>query len=110
MRSGIPTNARQSLRRRSPAKWKHLGMMGTPVWCLPWALRCLSVLSGPGCSGRPGRVGCLGYPVDRATPAAGEVYDQCQIMGGLPRLDLEVGAGLFLADSFRVLRVVATQV
>ncbi|GMN61977.1 hypothetical protein TIFTF001_031073 [Ficus carica] len=30
-------------------------------------------------------------------------------MGGLPRLDLEVGAGLFLADSYRVLRVVATQ-
>ncbi|GMN26396.1 hypothetical protein TIFTF001_001285 [Ficus carica] len=23
------------------------------------------VLSGPGYSGRPGRVGCLGYPVDR---------------------------------------------
>ncbi|GMN73623.1 hypothetical protein TIFTF001_052208, partial [Ficus carica] len=22
------------------------------------------VLSGPGCSGRPGRVGCLGYRVD----------------------------------------------
>ncbi|GMN43110.1 hypothetical protein TIFTF001_012318 [Ficus carica] len=64
MRSGIPTNTRRSLRRRSPAKWKHLGLMGTPVWCLPWALRCLSVLSGPGCSGRPGRVGCLGYPVD----------------------------------------------
>ncbi|GMN72173.1 hypothetical protein TIFTF001_055220 [Ficus carica] len=67
------------------------------------------VLSGPGCSGRPGRVGCLGYPVDRAAPAAGEVYDQCQIMGGLPRLDLEIGAGLFLADNYRVLRVVATQ-
>ncbi|GMN61429.1 hypothetical protein TIFTF001_030512 [Ficus carica] len=64
MRSGIPTNTRRSLRRRSPVKWKHLGMMGTPVWCLPWALRCLSVLSGPGCSGRPGRVGCLGYRVD----------------------------------------------
>ncbi|GMN64583.1 hypothetical protein TIFTF001_033661 [Ficus carica] len=64
MRSGISTNTHRSLRRRSPAKWKHLGMMGTPVWCLPWALRSLSVLSGPGCSGRPGRVGCLGYPVD----------------------------------------------
>ncbi|GMN51467.1 hypothetical protein TIFTF001_020617 [Ficus carica] len=23
-------------------KGKHLGMMETPVWCLPWALRCLS--------------------------------------------------------------------
>ncbi|GMN57125.1 hypothetical protein TIFTF001_026242 [Ficus carica] len=75
MRSGILTNTRQSLRRRSPAKWKHIGMMGTPVWCLPWALQCLSVLSGHGCSGRPGRVGNLGYPVDRtpwASPARGQ--------------------------------------
>ncbi|GMN38167.1 hypothetical protein TIFTF001_007398 [Ficus carica] len=45
----------------------------------------------------------------RAAPAAGEVYDQCQIMGSLPRLDLEIGAGLILADRSRVLRVVATQ-
>ncbi|GMN69212.1 hypothetical protein TIFTF001_038258 [Ficus carica] len=35
-------------------------MMGTPVWCLPWALRCLSVLSGPGCSGQPDRIDRLG--------------------------------------------------
>ncbi|GMN60006.1 hypothetical protein TIFTF001_029095 [Ficus carica] len=60
MRSGIPTNTRQPLRRRSPAKRKHLRMMGTPVWCLPWELRCLSVLSGPGCSGRPDRIDRLG--------------------------------------------------
>ncbi|GMN55494.1 hypothetical protein TIFTF001_024626 [Ficus carica] len=53
-------------------KMKHLGMMGTPVWCLPRALRCLSVLSGPGCSGRPGRVGCLGYPVDRGQQCLSE--------------------------------------
>ncbi|GMN22476.1 hypothetical protein TIFTF001_040265 [Ficus carica] len=44
-----------------------------------------------------------------ATSAAGEVYDQCQIMGGHPRLDLEIGAGIILADHSRVLRVVATQ-
>ncbi|GMN63809.1 hypothetical protein TIFTF001_032905 [Ficus carica] len=41
----------------SPAKRKHLGMMGTPVWCLPRALRCLSAFRRPGCSGRPSRVG-----------------------------------------------------
>ncbi|GMN43181.1 hypothetical protein TIFTF001_012385 [Ficus carica] len=42
-------------------------MMGTPVWCLPWALRCLSqqgVSRGSECSGRPGRIDHLGYPVD----------------------------------------------
>ncbi|GMN51272.1 hypothetical protein TIFTF001_020427 [Ficus carica] len=59
---GSPVETRQSLRSRSPAKWEHLGMMGTPVWCLPWTLRYLSASHGSGCSGRPGRVGYLGYP------------------------------------------------
>ncbi|GMN24397.1 hypothetical protein TIFTF001_050317 [Ficus carica] len=44
-----------------------------------------------------------------AASAADEVYDQCQIMGGHPGLDLEIGAGIILADRSRVLRVVATQ-
>ncbi|GMN68867.1 hypothetical protein TIFTF001_037933 [Ficus carica] len=44
-----------------------------------------------------------------AASAAGEVYDHCQIMGGHPGLDLEIGAGIILADRSRVLRVVATQ-
>ncbi|GMN57049.1 hypothetical protein TIFTF001_026159 [Ficus carica] len=54
--------AGQLLRRRSPAKGKHLGMMGTPVWCPSWALRYLSASHGSGCSGRPSRVGYLGHP------------------------------------------------
>ncbi|GMN51771.1 hypothetical protein TIFTF001_020925 [Ficus carica] len=62
MWSGSPVRTGQSLRRRSPAKWKHLKMIGTPVWCLPWELRCLSASHGPGCSGRSSRVGYLGCP------------------------------------------------
>ncbi|GMN47480.1 hypothetical protein TIFTF001_016655 [Ficus carica] len=39
----------------SPAKRTHLGMMGTPVWCLPRALRCLRAFRGLGTT-RPGRL------------------------------------------------------
>ncbi|GMN36438.1 hypothetical protein TIFTF001_006022 [Ficus carica] len=47
--------------------------------------------------------------VGGAASAAGEVYDQCQIMGSHSGLDLEIGAGIVLADRYRVLRVVAAQ-
>ncbi|GMN29231.1 hypothetical protein TIFTF001_002352 [Ficus carica] len=87
MRSGIPTNTRQSLRRRSPAKRKHLGMMGTPVWCLSRALRCLSVLSGPGCSGQPDRIDRLGYPIlPGQVTVAGDVMC-CRSRGMVPVAD-----------------------
>ncbi|GMN37358.1 hypothetical protein TIFTF001_042629, partial [Ficus carica] len=44
-----------------------------------------------------------------ATSATDEVYDQCQIMDSHPGLDLEIGAGIILADHSQVLQVVATQ-
>ncbi|GMN52410.1 hypothetical protein TIFTF001_021547 [Ficus carica] len=47
--------------------------------------------------------------VGGAASAAGEVYDQCQIMGGHSGLDLEIEAGIVLADRYRVLRLVAAQ-
>ncbi|GMN42764.1 hypothetical protein TIFTF001_011974 [Ficus carica] len=72
-------------------KMKHLGMMGTPVWCLPWALRCLSVLPGFGCSGQPGRAGYLGLLTggDRRVVAAGACKgaDPVRVGGGGWRRD-----------------------
>ncbi|GMN27134.1 hypothetical protein TIFTF001_050454 [Ficus carica] len=62
MWSSSPVRAGQSLHHRSPVKGKHLGMIGTPMWCLPWALQCLNASRGPECSGRPGRVSYLGHP------------------------------------------------
>ncbi|GMN70365.1 hypothetical protein TIFTF001_039409 [Ficus carica] len=63
-------------------KMKHLGMMGTPVWCLPWALRCLSQCRHWYAKGEAELwQGKMTIPGNEAS-AAGEVYDQCQVMGG----------------------------
>ncbi|GMN60595.1 hypothetical protein TIFTF001_029681 [Ficus carica] len=89
--------------------------VGTPM--LKSARILICVLSGPGCSGRPGRVGRLGlYAVSSRTPWASPAKgnSSCQsgwpqIMDGHPGLDLETGAGIMLAHHSRVPRVVATQ-
>ncbi|GMN39560.1 hypothetical protein TIFTF001_008791 [Ficus carica] len=88
MWSGSPVRTGQLLRRRSPAKGKHLGMMGTPVWCAS---------QGPGCSGRPRRVGYLGHPGavgwPSPAPAGAAPVKKCGPGGLSPILDTfpEVG-------------------